>query len=474
MERMSRTAIVWYRRDLRVHDHPALTTAAQEYERVVPVFVLDDRLLHGRFASPSRTAFMLGCLRALDAELRARGAALCVRHGEPERVLPELAAGTGAEAVLWTSDVAPFARARDARVTEALRGAGVAARPHGGSYLVDVSQPRTKDGRPFSVFSPFWRAARGMERRAVLPAPDALALPDGVERGRVPEAEGIGLTGGVLKPIREPGEPAARRALDAWVEGAIERYANRHDLVEGGTSVLSPYLRWGCLSPVEVEAAARGRTGKGVSAFARQLVWRDFYAHVLLLNPANARHEFQARFRDLEWDRDVERLGAWQEGRTGYPLVDAGMRQLAATGWMHNRARLVTGAFLTKDLHLDWREGEAWFERLLLDGEPAQNNGNWQWIASTGVDPAPYFRRMYNPALQQRRHDPSGAYVRRWVPELERVPDERLAEPWRMDGAEQRAAGCEVGRDYPAPIVDHLAERRRALDRYRAVARDPA
>jgi deoxyribodipyrimidine photo-lyase len=463
---MPSTAIVWHRRDLRVHDHPALTTAAREYERVLPVFVLDDRLLHGRFASASRTAFMLGCLQALDEALRERGGALGVRHGEPERLLAELAAQVGAGAVLWTSDVAPFARARDARVTEALRAAGVEPRPHPGSYLVDVSRPRTKDGRPFSVFSPFWRATREVERRPVLRAPRALRLPDGVDTRRLPTAEELRLGDTVPDPVREPGEAAARRALWRWVRGDIERYAERHDLTAGGTSVLSPYLRWGCLSPVEVEAAARRRRGKGVSAFARQLAWRDFYAHVLLLNPANARHEFQERFRDLDWDDDAERLAAWREGRTGHPLVDAGMRQLAATGWMHNRGRLVVGSFLTKDLHLDWREGEAWFERLLLDGEPAQNNGNWQWIASTGVDPAPYFRRLYNPALQQRRHDPSGDYVRRWVPELERVPDERLAEPWTMDAAEQRAAACEIGRDYPAPIVDHAAERRRALERY--------
>jgi deoxyribodipyrimidine photo-lyase len=184
--------------------------------------------------------------------------------------------------------------------------------------------------------------------------------------------------------------------------------------------------------------------------------------------PENLRYEFQPRFRSLEWDDDPDRLEAWQRGRTGYPAVDAGMRQLAATGWMHNRARLIVGAFLTKDLHLDWRAGERWFEALLLDGEPAQNNGNWQWIASVGVDPAPPYRRMYNPTLQGRRFDPEGDYVRRWVPELARVPEQRLWEPWRMDAAEQRASGCRIGHDYPAPIVDHARERRLALERYGA------
>ena len=200
----------------------------------------------------------------------------------------------------------------------------------------------------------------------------------------------------------------------------------------------------------------------------RQLAWRDFYAHVLLMHPGNAHREHQERYRELEWEDDAEAFAAWREGRTGYPLVDAGMRELARTGWMHNRARLVAGSFLTKDLHLDWRLGERHFEALLLDGEPAQNNGNWQWVSSVGVDPAPYFRRMFNPVRQQTRFDPDGVYVRRWVPELRGVSGAALAEPWKMSDAEQKRAGCVIGRDYPPPIVDHADERRRAIERYSA------
>jgi deoxyribodipyrimidine photo-lyase len=477
---MPSTALLWYRRDLRVHDHPALVTAAREFDRVVPVFVLDDALLHGRFASGSRTRFMLGCLRALDESLRERGSGLVIRHGAPERELPALAAEAGADAVLWTSDVAPYARGRDGRVTEALRSAGVRARPSTGTYCVDVSKVRTKDGRPFTVFSPFRRAWSEAERRTVHRAPAALApLPAGLATGRLPAADALGLGDDVPEPIAKPGEPAARAALERWLRGAVDHYAERPaptakrlvGMARVGTSVLSPYLRWGCLSARECEQRAGAHGGRGAGAWVRQLAWRDFYASVLLAFPGNAREEFQERFRGtLDWDDAPERLAAWQEGRTGYPLVDAGMRQLARTGWMHNRVRLVVGSFLTKDLHLDWRAGEAWFERLLLDGEPAQNNGNWQWIASVGVDPAPYFRRMYNPALHQQRFDPQGAYVRRWVPELEGVPGARLAEPWTMTDAEQRVAGCVVGRDYPAPVVDHAAERRVALERFRAAA----
>jgi deoxyribodipyrimidine photo-lyase len=471
---MAQTALLWFRRDLRLADHPALTLAAREFERIVPVFVFDDALLHGRFASSPRTAFMLGCLRELDAALRERGSGLVVRHGRPERELAELAQQAGAQAVLWCSDVAPYARARDGRVVEALREAGVQARPQGGSYVVDVSKPRTQAGKPFTVFSPFHRRWRELERRAIHRAPAELpALPSGVRKGRLPSLDDLGLAGGagLERPFREPGEAAARAALARWLDGPIDAYAKTHDLLAvHGTSGLSPYLRWGCLSAAECEARAARRGGDGASAWIRQLCWREFYAHVLLTHPDNARHEFQPRYRELEWHDDRDALDAWREGRTGYPLVDAGMRQLARSGWMHNRARLVVGSFLTKDLHLDWRHGEAHFEALLLDGEPAQNNGNWQWVTSVGVDPAPYFRRLFNPVLQQRKFDPDGTYVRRWVPELRDVPDELLAEPWTMSDEQQQAAGCVIGRDYPAPIVEHADERRRAIERYSAVA----
>jgi len=462
------TALLWYRRDLRVTDHPALTRTAAEFDRAVPVFVLDDALRNGRFCSAARETFMLGCLRALDAALEERGSGLVIRHGRPERELVALAGEAGAEAVLWTSDVSPYARARDERVKQALHEAGVRALPQGGNYVVDISKPRTQSGRPFSVFSPFHRLWRGIERRPVHRAPARLApLPRALRKGRLP-APPVG--GELSEPHCEPGEPAARAALAAWLDGPIDHYAERQNgIARMGTSGLSPYLRWGCLSPAECEARAARRGGAGASAWIRQLCWRDFYAHVLLLNPDNARLEYQPRYRGLDWNDDHDALDAWREGRTGYPLVDAGMRQLARTGWMHNRARLVVGSFLTKDLHLDWRAGERHFEALLLDGEPAQNNGNWQWVTSVGVDPAPYFRRIFNPVLQQQKFDPDGDYVRRWVPELRDVPDERLAEPWKMSEVEQAAAGCVIGRDYPAPIVDHAEERRRAIERYGAV-----
>ena len=467
------TAIVWYRRDLRVHDHPSLHTALAEYDRVIPVFVLDRHLIGGRYASPARTAFMLACLRELRSTMRDLGGGLVVREGEPAAELVALAREVDAGAVLWASDVGPYAVARDTAVTAALKDAGVVPRPHPGNFVADVSQPRTGQGRPYTVFTPFWRAHAKLQRREVHGAPGSLpALPSSLNTQAIPALADLGLTDDVPDPVCAAGERAARRALTEWVSGPIDGYDAHHDDLSGGTSVLSPHVRWGTLSAREIEQRATDRGGEGAAAFVRQLAWRDFYAHVLLLYPDNTQDAFQERYRDLQWEQDEHGLAAWKEGRTGFPLVDAGMRQLARTGWMHNRARMVVGSFLTKDLHLDWREGERWFAHKLLDGEPLQNNGNWQWVASTGVDPAPYFRRMFNPTTQARKFDPDGVYIRRWVPELKDVPDTRIHEPWTMDDDEQEASNCRLGHDYPEPIVDHRVERERALERYRAVARE--
>jgi deoxyribodipyrimidine photo-lyase len=458
-----RTAIVWFRRDLRVHDHPSLAAARREAERVVPLFVLDPRLLDaGRFPSANRAWFLLASLRELRASLRERGGDLFVRAGRPESVLPALARELGAGAVHFASDVSPFATRRDRRVEAALDPGTV--RRHPGNFVADVGVPRTADGRPFTVFSPFRRRWDELPRRAVHGAPCALVVPAGLDPGAIPD----GPRPEAAEPLA-PGEAAARERLRRWLAAGIEHYHERHDRLAGGTSELSPHLHFGCVSAREVEERARAKGGDGAAAFVRQLAWRDFYAHVLLHHPGNALHALRERFEALEWADDPSGLEAWRSGRTGYPVVDAGMRQLARQGWMHNRARLIAGSFLTKDLHLDWRLGEAHFMRHLLCGDEAQNNGNWQWIASVGVDPAPYFRRMYNPVAQQRRHDPDGEYVRRWCPELRAVPLAKLAEPWTMTTGEQDAAGCVIGRDYPQPIVDHARERKRALARYGAV-----
>jgi deoxyribodipyrimidine photo-lyase len=343
-----------------------------------------------------------------------------VARGKPEQELVELAREHDASAVYFASDVSPYAMARDRRVEDALRAAGIEPRRTAGNFVADVGKPK-----PFLVFTPFWRVWKDLPRRDVHGAPRRITVPDGLRVGEIPTADAE-----VAEPL-PAGETAGRKRMNLWLRRGS--YVQNDLGVE--TSMLSPYLHFGCVSARELESRATD------PAYTRQLCWRDFYAHVMLHHPSNARTPLRD---EPEWDGLDEHFEAWRDGRTGYPIVDAGMRQLKETGWMHNRARLIVACFLVKDLHVDWRRGEAHFMRLLLDGDEANNNGNWQWISSIGVDPAPVYRRLYNPELQQQRHDPDGAYVRRWVPE----------------------AGSD---DYPVPIVDHQIERRRALEAYGAV-----
>ncbi len=463
-----RTAVWWIRRDLRLADNPALARAAAHDRAVVPVFVIDTDLLAGRLhrEAARRRHFLFAGLRALDRDLRARGARLVVRHGRPDDVLPALVAAAGAEIVLAESDVSPYARRRDAGVRRVAPLELV-----GGPTLHHPADVVKADGTPYTVYSPFRRAwlARGLPGSAdLLAAParlpvvaDAIAS-DALPPGEAPEA-------------LPAGEGEARARLRRFASGAIARYGAERDRVDhDGTSALSPYFRFGMLSMRQavvaaIEAGARGedaRPRSGADVWLRELAWRDFYQTVLFHHPNVLRTAFDARLRDVGWRHAPRDLAAWQQGRTGYPIVDAAMRQLATTGWIHNRARMIVASFLTKDLLVDWRLGEAWFMRQLVDGDPAANNGGWQWTAGVGSDAAPYFR-IFNPVLQAKKFDPDGAYVRRWLPELGRVPPARVHEPWTMTPIEQQAAGCLLGRDYPAPIVEHAVVRERTLAAYK-------
>jgi deoxyribodipyrimidine photo-lyase len=453
---MRSTAVVWFRRDLRVHDHPALVTALREHDQVVPLFVLDPRLVGGRFRSANRTQYLLDCLRALDAELRARGARLVVRHGRFEDVVPEVCAETGAEAVYAAGDASPYARARDRRV-----GEQVDLRLGPGLFIARFSDLATKAGKPFTVYSPFRRAWEDQDRRAVHRAPSDVPMPTRVRSDGIPALEALGFDGPAreLEDRPEPGEAAAVKAMDAWVRGGLADYDTSRNTLARQTSRMSQYLHFGCLSPLWLEQRVLAAGGSGAKVYRQELAWRDFYAYVLVHHPRIPRDAFREEMDRLEWSDDADALAAWQEGRTGYPVVDAAMRQIVACGWMHNRARMIVASFLTKDLHIDWRVGERFFMEHLIDGDVGSNNGGWQWVAGTGTDPHDY-TRVFNPSLQQERYDPDGAYVRRWVPELADVPDRYLSRPWEMH---EPPAG------YPAPIVDHAQERRRAIEEYRRV-----
>jgi deoxyribodipyrimidine photo-lyase len=460
------TSILWFRRDLRLTDHPGLAAAA-ESDHLVPVFCFDPRLTGGRHASGPRTQFLLECLDELQGSLRDRDSRLVVRIGRPEEELPALADELGADTVHATADVGPLARRRDAHVRDALAALDVNLCLHPGLFAADdPSAIVTGAGEAYKVFSPYHGAWSETHRRPPLRAPRTLpGLPSKVRLEQLPTLAHLGLHQEVSDPA-PGGEVAGRARMTAFLRRAVRDYGSNHDLVAtAGTSALSPYLHFGCVSARELES--RLPRGSGAAEYRRQLCWRDFYAQLIRAFPNNAHQEYQDRMRGtIRWTQDEATFDAWCTGQTGYPIIDAAMRQLRCEGWMHNRARLLVGSFLTKDLGIDWRWGERWFMRMLIDGDEANNNGNWQWIASVGVDPQPVARRIYNPARQQAQYDPEGRYVRRYVPELADVPDEYLAEPWTMPDETQAQANCLIGRDYPAPIVDHAQARREALDRY--------
>ena len=443
------TSILWLRRDLRLTDHPALLAAQDDADAVLPVFVLD-AALRGPSGAP-RLAFLYRCLR--DVQERT-GGALRILTGRPEEVLPRLAAQVEATAVHISSDHGPYGRDRDTRVADALGDTPLV--PTGSPYAVTPGSLLKPDGTPYRVYTPYARAwatrgVRGPARGAPPRWTDGDQPTDGV-----PADPDLGAV--TLPPA---GEGAARERWQGFVEDGASAYDTRRNRPDvDGTSGMSVYLKYGCIHP-RTMLADLGR-GAGESKLAGEVVWRDFYADVLWHRPDSARTELNPALAGLEYDDDEDRWQAWATGRTGYPFVDAGMRQLLGQAWVHNRVRMVVASFLVKDLHLHWRRGARHFMTHLRDGDLASNQHGWQWVAGTGTDAAPYFR-VFNPVKQGLEHDPDGDYVRRWVPELRDVPGPAVHEPWRLPG------GLPAG--YPERVVDHAAERQEALRRY-AVTRD--
>ncbi|MCB0115079.1 MAG: deoxyribodipyrimidine photo-lyase [Caldilineaceae bacterium] len=469
-----RTAIWWIRRDLRLTDNQALHAALAHADNVLPVFVLDPRLVGSEFSGEKRTAFLYGGLRALDADLRGRGSRLILRTGKPEDVLPDLVQQTGASVIFAEEDYSPFARRRD----DAVRRFLPLLQLTGGVSALPVGLVRKADGDPYVVYSPFkrqWLDQRLPVKADVLAAPEMIPTDTEIASAEIPDAPSIHED----VPFA-PGEVEAQERLRRFAVGKdapIYGYAARRDLpAEDGTSSLSPYLRFGMISARRAVVAARyavdhaagAEQRKGAETWLSELIWRDFYISVLHYFPHVRGGSFRPEYDSIAWRNDEDEFAAWCEGRTGYPFVDAAMRQLRRSGWMHNRARMVVASFLVKDLLIDWRWGERWFMQHLVDGDPAANNGGWQWAAGTGTDAAPYFR-IFNPVTQSEKFDADGAYIRRWVLELADVPEKYIHAPWTMPAADQKRAKCHIGEDYPAPIVDHKAARQRTLDAYKVI-----
>lgn len=474
--------IWWLRRDLRIQDNLTLHQALQNAAAVIPVFVLDAQLWHSEQLAPARKQFLLDSLVALDAALRARGSYLIVRQGNPAREIETLARETQADAVYFHADYTPYAHKRDLRVMAALDAAGIDYATFNDLYLADPNQVLKDDGTPYAVYT---RYRLRFEQNISIPASYTttanLNTPPNLATLNLKTLESARnasfARGGAMEGMQLARDFVAR-------ENGIGQYSvSRNEMAADATSHLSPHLHFGTVSVRELVRMARAAfpttplarkqtggtahsAGENAKVWIDEIVWREFYSHVLYHFPHAAERSFRPEYETLAWENDAAFFRAWCEGRTGYPIVDAGMRQMLQTGWMHNRTRMITASFLTKDLLIDWRMGEKFFLQNLIDGDMASNNGGWQWAAGTGTDAQPYFR-IFNPMLQGARFDPTGAYVRRHVPELAKVPAEFIHAPWLMPADVAKHIGFELGRDYPKPLVEHATQRDRALALYK-------
>jgi deoxyribodipyrimidine photo-lyase len=462
------TAIWWIRRDLRLRDNQALSAALQTSERVIPLFIIDPQLAESYPRPEKRLHFLWAGLRALNESLRQRGSGLIVRRGNPTQELARLLEETQATGIFAEEDITPYARKRDQSIAAQLP---LHLTP--GLTILPVGSVLKANGDPYTVYTPFsktWKSFPLPQADAVVTAPEYIPTPKNIHSISIPKHTDL-----LLFPA---GEAEAQNRLQNFTAGDaafIFQYAEQRDRPDlAGTSLLSPYLRFGMISARElaicaqnaVNRAASPQALEGVQTWLNELIWREFYISILAHFPRVRTQSFRPAYQEIPWRNDPNEFEAWKAGETGYPIVDAAMRQLRQTGWMHNRARMIVASFLIKDLLIDWRWGESWFMQNLVDGDLAANNGGWQWSAGTGTDAAPYFR-IFNPTLQGKKFDPQGNYVRRWVPELTRVPTKHIHTPCKMTEQLQSKVGVRLGEIYPRPIVEHAFARKRTLETYR-------
>ena len=472
-----RPVIVWFRRDLRLAENPALTAAIATGQPVLPLYILDDDG-DGRPHGAASLWWLDKSLRALDADLRQRGGRLILRRGNSEAELLRLIEQTRSAHVFMNRRFEPEAFARDADIAHTLKAVGVECHGFNASLLAKPGTVLSGAGKPYRVFTPFMKALlQTLPERPATPAPEMVIVPE--------EPDSDDIDAWALHPSSPdwsqgfdwtPGEAGATAALSEFLKNALGDYAVGRDIPgRCGTSRLSPPLHFGEVSPRSLVRAVRACASQGHAApaqadkFIAEIIWREFSAHLLHQFPFMPERAFRPEFDAMPWRHDPEGLTAWKSGMTGYPLVDAGMRELWATGWMHNRVRMVVASFLVKHLLIDWREGEAWFWDTLVDADLASNVQNWQWVAGSGADAAPYFR-IFNPVTQGKKFDPAGDYVRRWIPELRTLPDRWLHAPWTAPGTVLSENGVKLGYTYPRPIVDHSQARARALEALKVVS----
>ncbi|MGB7521679.1 MAG: FAD-binding domain-containing protein [Spirulinaceae cyanobacterium] len=461
------SVIFWHRRDLRISDNVGLAAARQQSSNVVGVFCLDPGILEGDDVAPARVTYLIGCLRELQQRYQEAGGRLLIFKGDPVQVIPQLATTLNSKAVFWNQDVEPYAKRRDSKVTEALEEKGIAAHNSWDQLLHAPGEVRTKGGDPYKVYSPFWKNWYSQEKAEVT---KTLANLEGLtkqeksdleELGAInlPSAKDLGFVWENPLPL-EPGETAAKDRLAEFSDRALNDYQEQRDFpATDGTSMLSAALKFGAIGIREVwQTAANAynlsrsdESRRNIETWQKELAWREFYQHVMYFFPELAEGPYRDTFEYFPWDNNEEYFQAWCEGKTGYPIVDAAMRQLNETGWMHNRCRMIVASFLTKDLIIDWRWGEKYFAQKLYDWDLSANNGGWQWSASSGMDPKPL--RIFNPASQTQKYDPEGEYIRFWVTELSSLDPEYLV-TGKIPASEREYC------DYPAPIVEHKKQQR--------------
>ena len=455
---MNKPVIVWFRQDLRLADNPALRFAVESGKPLICLYVLDDETPGGwRWGGASRW-WLHHSLTALNRSLENR---LVLRRGRTDAVLKSVIADSGADYVVWNRCYEPFAVARDTALKKQLSESGIASESFNSALLFEPWEVKTKDGRPYRVFTPFWNALRALpEPGKPRPAPKNLRFHTRIDSEKLKDWSLLPAKPNWARGFDwEPGDANAHAALEDFLDEAAHYDKTRDLPAIAGTSRLSPHLHWGEISPREAWHALRGHKTNGAQTFLKELGWREFCAQLLFHNPALPDTPLDARFAKFPFRKDARQLRAWTQGQTGIPIVDAGMRQLWQTGWMHNRVRMIVASFLIKHQLIDWREGERWFWDTLVDADLANNAANWQWVAGCGADAAPFFR-IFNPVLQGEKFDADGSYVRRFVPELKNMPAKFLHRPWDAP---------QPPPDYPAPIVDLALGRTRALAAFKAL-----
>ncbi|MCA3565544.1 MAG: deoxyribodipyrimidine photo-lyase [Methylocystis sp.] len=482
--------LLWFREDLRLADNPALAEAVSRNRPIIAIYVLDDETADFRPPGAAARWWLHGSLKALAASLAERGSPLHLFRGSALAVIPRLVRQTGAAAIFWNRRYGAAERAADGKLKQELKASGVEVQSFNGHLLFEPWEVESKTGGPLKVFTPFWRAARELREVPMPVAAPASLRPFAGEDKQLPGSvtlEDLDLLpkspnwAKEMETLWQPGEAGAAAALKRFLDDAVEGYGdgrNRPD--KRSTSRLSPHLRAGEIGPRQIWHATRlheqahcGHSSRDHEKFLSEVGWREFSYHLLFQSPDLATANFQKRFDAFPWRDDGEAFRAWTRGKTGYPIVDAGMRELWRTGWMHNRVRMVTASFLIKHLLIDWRRGEEWFWDTLLDADPANNAASWQWVAGSGADAAPYFR-IFAPVLQGEKFDPKGDYVRTYVPEIAGLPDQWIHKPWQAPHPILARAGITLGKEYPLPIVDHDAARQRALAAFKSISTEAA